>query len=335
MKWLIDNWYRQHLTGINMLAAPLSGLYRLVVALRRLGYRMHVLPSYDIKVPVVVIGNITVGGTGKTPLVIKVAQLLSAAGYNPAIVSRGYGGRNQGPMQVKSFHRALDVGDEPLLMANKGLLVFIGRKRVEAAKLAVSMGQADIIIADDGLQHLALKRHMEIALVNGLKGLGNGWCLPSGPLREPSKRLRDVDYVLSTDIIPNDCEHSVQLVHGRWVFMGRSIAQQPPRQCSKTIHAVAGLANPEGFYQSLEAQGYQLYRHTFPDHHSYRLADVIFNDDYDVVMTEKDAIKCRQMALDRHWCVQLEVSLHKKLETLIINQIHEIYASFNMDLSSR
>lgn len=328
MKLFTENWYRQSLTGINVFAAPLAGLYRFMIALRRFGYRTRLLRSYRIEVPVVVIGNITVGGTGKTPFVIKIAQLLSAAGYNPAIVSRGYGGQKKGPMRVQSFHKASEVGDEPLLMADKGLNVFIGRDRVRAAKLAVSTIDADIIIADDGLQHLALKRDMEIALVNGQKGSGNGWCLPAGPLREPEKRLRHADYVLYTHNEHLNEHHNEQnTVHfyqGKWSPLGRTKARQTPGPNSTIVHAVTGLANPEGFFQSLEAQGYELDCHIFDDHYNYSLQDVAFDDDYDVVMTEKDAVKCRDMALERHWSVPLEVSLDPKLETTMINQINDI-----------
>ena len=194
--WLQNHWYR--ITPLHLILFPVSMMFRVLVALRRDMYRNGMLASDQLLLPVIVVGNINVGGTGKTPLTLALAQQLVEHGWHPLIVSRGFGGKAQLPQQVSAASDALQVGDEPLLMARRDICpVWVGRDRARTARAALQAHpQCDVVLCDDGLQHYRLQRDVEIAVVDGVRGFGNGLLLPAGPLREPESRLQEVDAVV-------------------------------------------------------------------------------------------------------------------------------------------
>jgi tetraacyldisaccharide 4'-kinase len=298
-RWLESVWYGRGRGG--WLLAPLGWLFTLLAVIRRLLFAL--LPRGSLACPVVVVGNITVGGTGKTPLVVYLVEQLKARGVRVGVVSRGYGGTEPGPYRVKPDDDPARVGDEPCLIARRtGVAVAIGRKRLAAARLIAS--EVELLISDDGLQHYALPRDLEIAVIGG-RGLGNGRALPAGPLREGRSRLKSVNFVVSHGNYrwPNalrmrlDPTDFVRIEDG-----ARSVASDWARQ---HVHAVAGIGHPERFFATLLDLGLSLEVHPFPDHAALHAADVTFADGFQVVMTEKDAVKCRGFAGPRHWYLEV------------------------------
>lgn len=299
------HWYR--LSTVSLLLVPLGFLYGLAVRLRRLLYRLNVLASVRLPVPVIVVGNLTVGGTGKTPLVLWLAAHLQQQGSKPAILCRGYGGADAGPREVIADDAAEQVGDEPLLLATRGSCpVWIGRDRAAAgASLLGAHPDCDIIICDDGLQHYRLQRDLEIA-VEDERGLGNGLLLPAGPLREPADRPVDAR-VLNGERTGSEMSEGGRRAYGgaatvfrmRLEPRGFCFVHQPERALSlsdlsgKRLHAIAGIGNPQRFFSLLAQLGLETVCHPFPDHHVYAGTDLEFPDCDLVLMTEKDAVKCR------------------------------------------
>jgi tetraacyldisaccharide 4'-kinase len=294
--------------------APLSGLYGVLMSLRALLYRIGLRHRVKVDVPVVVVGNLTVGGTGKTPLVAWLAGHLAASGLRVAIVSRGYGGRARGVTRVTVHSRPSEVGDEPLLLARRAqATVFIGRDRVATAKAAVGDG-ADIVLCDDGLQHLALVRQCEIVVIDGRRGFGNGCLLPRGPLRESPRRLRRVNAVVMNGAntaagfqVPAFVKHTLFTMNLQ-PGDARPVAGQGALRALSTfrgggVHAVAAIGNPQRFFDTLRAAGLTIYEHAMPDHHPFKPGDLDFGDTLPVLMTEKDAVKCAAFADERCWYV--------------------------------
>jgi tetraacyldisaccharide 4'-kinase len=293
---------------------PLSFLYGSAMAVRSVLYRLGLRHRIGVGAPVVVIGNLTVGGTGKTPLVAWLASKLSAVGMKVAIVSRGYGGRAREVTRVTLHSRPSEVGDEPLLLARRAhATVFIGRDRVAAAKEAVRDG-ADLVICDDGLQHLALRRDCEIVVIDGHRGFGNGALLPRGPLRESPRRLRRVNAVVVNGKIRRSgfalpkfvsaTHFAMNLAPGdaRPVTGGASLRSLASFRGSG-VHAVAGIGNPRRFFDMLREAGLNVYEHPLPDHHPFKPGDLNFGDALPVIMTEIEAVKCASFADDRCWYV--------------------------------
>ncbi len=294
--------------------APLSYIYGAAMELRSLLYRMGLRHRVRVGAPVVVVGNLTVGGTGKTPLVAWLSNKLSAVGLRVAIVSRGYGGRARGVTRVTVHSRASEVGDEPLMLARRAqATVFVGRDRVAAAKKAVADG-ADILICDDGLQHLALVRHCEIVVIDGQRGFGNGCLLPRGPLRERPGRLRRVNAVVVNGPINAPDFHLPRLLSRTHFAMNMRPGDARPVTGGASlralasfrgagVHAVAAIGNPQRFFDTLREAGLTLYEHPMPDHHPFKSGDLNFGDNLPILMTEKDAVKCAAFADDRCWYV--------------------------------
>ncbi|MBI2994117.1 MAG: tetraacyldisaccharide 4'-kinase [Gammaproteobacteria bacterium] len=304
---LLDKlWYENHRLSVAL--APLSWLYAAAMWLRRMAYIAGLIPVGELLVPVIVVGNITVGGTGKTPLVIWLAQFLKEKGFSPGIVSRGYGGRpSKMPQQARPDSSPEAVGDEPVLMAQRtGCPVAVSPRRFIAARELVQRTGCNIILCDDGLQHYALGRDIEIAVIDGDRRFGNGRCLPAGPLREPASRLRSVDMVVANAKASRSeflMEYSPQPL--------RSVADENRRinvesLRGREVHAVAGVGNPNRFFSYLRSQGLNIVKHRFPDHHPFSAADFRFGDELPIVMTEKDAVKCRRFATDRFWYLPIE-----------------------------
>jgi tetraacyldisaccharide 4'-kinase len=300
-RWLESVWYGRGRGG--WVLAPLGWLFTVLAGIRRLLFAL--LPRPRLPCPVVVVGNITVGGTGKTPLVVFLVEALKARGLRVGVVSRGYGGTERGPYRVKADDDPARVGDEPCLIARRtGTVVAIGRDRLAAARLIAS--EVDILISDDGLQHYWLPRGLEIAVIGG-RGLGNGRALPAGPLREGRSRLRSVNVVVSHGYPWPHALH-MRLNPTDFVRIEDRARSVPTDWSRQHVHAVAGIGQPERFFATLLDLGLSLEVHPFPDHAALSPADVTFADGFPVVMTEKDAVKCQRFAGPRHWYLEVEAA---------------------------
>jgi len=285
------HWYR--LSWLSVLLVPAAAAFGAAVVLRRAAYRLGVLRSTRLRVPVVVVGNLVAGGTGKTPLVLWLAAELARRGWHPGIASRGHGGTAVGAQPVPPTGDPGRFGDEPVLLAERsGVPVWIGRNRVETARaLLAAHPECDAVLCDDGLQHYALARDFEIA-VRDARGAGNGLLLPAGPLREP--RVRRVDAWVANGDAPAPGEYAMRLVPGGFRRVDASQSEVPAGALAgKRLHAVAGIGNPARFFAQLRALGLDPVAHAFPDHHAYRTGDLDFPECDLVLMTEKDAVKCR------------------------------------------
>ncbi len=289
---------------------PLEMLYRLVLVFRREYCRLGIRKIEHLPVPVIVVGNVTVGGTGKTPCVIWLANQLKDRGLRVGCVSRGYGGNAADePRRVEGDSDPLEVGDEPVLIAAAtGCPVMIGVDRVAAGKALLDERRLDALIADDGLQHIALGRAFEIAVVDGERGLGNEACLPAGPLREPATRLDHVDaVVVNGGDWGEGSVFRMQLVPSR-VYQLAGQGQRTLSDFRDTIvHAVAGIGNPDQYFEMLRSQKIRIIPHAFQDHARYQPSDLDFEDDHPILVTEKDAVKCRAFADARFWSVAVNL----------------------------
>jgi tetraacyldisaccharide 4'-kinase len=304
-------WIERHWCQTTWLAAslvPLSLLFGAAAAARRALYRARLLRSERLPVPVIVVGNLTVGGTGKTPFVIWLVERLRALGWRPGIVSRGYGATEAGPAPVQAGADARRFGDEPVLLARRtGCPVWIGRDRAGAARaLLKERPECNVIVSDDGLQHYRLARDVEIAVVDADQGFGNGWLLPAGPLRERPSRLDHVDLVIVHGNAPQPFapgrEYRMRL-EGRQFYnlLNPRFVVPPGHFRGLRTHAVAGIGNPRRFFDALQALGLSGTAHAFPDHHCFRPEELRFADAEALLMTEKDAIKCETFADETHW----------------------------------
>lgn len=323
MKRLEYYWYNKGF--LSLVLTPVSWLYCFIAIVRRQAYRLHLLKSHRIPVPVIIVGNITAGGTGKTPLVTWLVKLLKDRGYSPGIVSRGYGGAaRHWPQQVRIDSDPRMVGDEAVLLAHRCQCpMAVGPGRVEAALALLEHKNCDIIVADDGLQHYALERDVEIAVIDGVRRFGNGKCLPAGPLREPRKRMKSVDIAV-TNGVPGPREFQMTLKPGpvqNFVDSRQSHSLESFSKISKRVHGVAGIGNPDRFFQQLKGYGLDVIEHPFPDHYLYREEDLYFDDDLPVLMTEKDAVKCRSFADRRYWIVPVDAEVDKRIIPLIFRLI--------------
>jgi tetraacyldisaccharide 4'-kinase len=300
-RWATDIWYKDQVIGLWL--SPLGFLFNDFVRFRRFLYRLGILKSHTLPVPVIIVGNITVGGTGKTPLIIWMAEFLKESGFKPGIISRGYGGQAESwPQWVTVDSDAKNTGDEALLIAKQtGCPMAVGPLREDAAKLLLSKSDCNVILSDDGLQHYALNRTIEIAVIDGERRFGNGYCLPAGPLREPIERLQNVDFIIVNGEKSEDNEMSMRLVGDQLVNL--VTGEQKPLAEFKGVecHALAGIGNPERFFKVLEVAGLLCETHNFPDHYPFQRHDIEYTDNKPVLMTEKDAVKCRAFAGKQHW----------------------------------
>nr|WP_018231309.1 tetraacyldisaccharide 4'-kinase [Thioalkalivibrio thiocyanodenitrificans] len=306
---------------------PVSLVYCGLMRVRRLVYGWLSVRRVPARA-VIVVGNITVGGTGKTPMVIWVCRLLADHGYRPGVISRGHGGRRDHgrPVLVTQESDPARVGDEPVLIATRtGCPVVVDRRRARGARALVTELGCDVVVADDGLQHYALARDAEIIMVDGTRRFGNGLCLPAGPLRESVERLRDADFVVATGGTPVSGEYGMGLV-APVALMVRDPSRARPLSdfAGMAVHGVAGIGHPPRFFSMLEAARMQVDRHPFPDHHPFRAADIRFPDSLPVLMTEKDAVKCRSFADERHWFVPVSASPDEDLGPAILSTIQAV-----------
>ncbi len=308
--WLEDQWYREGAAAHWL--KPLSGVFGSVARLRRRAYLSGWKSVERLPVPVIVVGNLTVGGTGKTPLTIWLADWLRRAGYRPGVVSRGYGGQRPSrvPLRVGPESDPFVAGDEPVLVARRtGAPVAVAANRVHAARLLLAAGACDLIIADDGLQHYRLGRDVEILLIDGERRFGNGLCLPAGPLREPAERTAGVDFIVQRGGVPTHGSYGMTVVGSHAVNLMSGDCVPLTRFVGERVYAVAGIGNPERFFSYLHAIGLNPVVKAFPDHHRYRSDDIAAAGDTAVLMTEKDAVKCQSFATQRHWYVPIEARL--------------------------
>ncbi len=319
-----DIWYGKHPLGTALI--PLSWLFCTLVGIRRQAYQYHLLNRYRAPVPLIIVGNITVGGTGKTPLVVWLTKFLKRQGFKPGIISRGYGGQaKKWPQPVYPESNPDQVGDEPVLLARQsGCPVVVAPQRSKAVQMLLENNECNLIISDDGLQHYALHRDIEIAVLDGIRRYGNGHCLPAGPLRESVNRLEKVDLIVTKGTaLPHEftLQYKIKPL--------RRVTDDTPLRAleqlgSRTVHAVAGIGHPIPFFTSLRDRGLKLHCHIFPDHHHYKPTDIQFGDHLPVVMTEKDAVKCQHFASPQHWYLPIEAHLSDQLGERLLQQLKRI-----------
>ncbi|MDD4929877.1 MAG: tetraacyldisaccharide 4'-kinase [Gallionella sp.] len=324
MAGLEQYWYRK--SPLHLILRPASWLFGWLSAIRRALYRRHILDSYRLPMPVVVIGNISVGGTGKTPLTLSLAQQLTDRGYHPAVVSRGFGGTAQG-QPVTENSTAQQVGDEPLLMARRKICpVWVGTDRAATAKLALmAYPQCDVLLCDDGLQHYRLQRDMEICVVDGARRFGNGYLLPAGPLREPVSRLKTVDAIVVNGGVAISCDAPQYLMQLSGDIFHNLIHPDKTARASDfqgmRLHAVAGIGHPQRFFEHLKGLGLEINPHAFADHHPYRACDLAFDNCDALLLTEKDAVKCAAFADEKFWVLRVDTQIDPALIHHLLRKI--------------
>jgi tetraacyldisaccharide 4'-kinase len=340
---LVAAWFAPRLNALTLALVPLSLLFWLAIALRRALYRSGVLRTVRVAVPVIVVGNVTVGGSGKTPLVRALADALAARGWRPGIVSRGYGGSNVDPRAVERDDDPSEVGDEPPLLVASGHPVWIAHDRPRAvSELLRANPSCNVILSDDGLQHYALGRTAEIGVVDASRGFGNGRLLPAGPLREPLARLREVDAIVN--VVPWGSGAAYAKTGGRESSMAhepvlwRNVARpdatkQLSAWRSGEVHAVAGIGNPQRFFDTLRALGVSPICHAYPDHHAFVAADLAFDGATAILMTEKDAVKCVAFAGANCWYLAIRTHIDDTLVALIEGKLRGSQAARNPGLS--
>jgi len=335
MAWIERHWER--VTPVSAALFPLSLLFGAAAAARRAAYRNGIFSAIRLPVPVIVAGNITVGGTGKTPLALWLAAGLRARGYRPGIVCRGYGGGSGAPQRVLPESDPLACGDEAVLLARRsGGEVWTGADRVAAGRslLAAARPACDVLISDDGLQHYALARDVELCVVDAARGFGNGWLLPAGPLREPPSRMATIDALVlntGTETAPHPSVEEIPAKTPRFTMRlegatfrnvldpGRQVGAETFR--GKRVHAVAGIGHPGRFFAQLRTLGIEFTSHPFPDHHPFTAADLEFAGTETVLMTEKDAVKCRRFARETYWALAVDAVLDDALLEQVLRKL--------------
>ncbi len=330
--WL-NRWFNQQWQFIGLahvVLMPLSWLFGALVAARRYLYKHNILKSYRLPVPVIVVGNISIGGTGKTPLVIYLVNQLKQMGYTPGVISRGYGGNSAGEVSPNS--NASEFGDEPVLIAKRSRSpVWVNADRVEAGRALLEVHtNCNVIISDDGLQHYRLQRDVEIALMDSDRSFGNQMLLPAGPLREKIARLQSVDTIVdsgqATDIKDNFTPvYSMQLKGDLFQRLDDSQQQAASYFANKNIVAIAGIGNPARFFQHLSNLGLQFERAVFDDHYAFSAQDFVPLVNKTILMTEKDAVKCKSFALTDAWYLPVGAEIgggNEQFLALILQKIN-------------
>ncbi|MFP3029332.1 MAG: tetraacyldisaccharide 4'-kinase [Arsenophonus sp.] len=318
--WLGSSW-------LYLLLLPLSIVYAMIIGLRRFCYHLEIFHSWRAPIFIIVVGNLTVGGNGKTPVVIWLVEQLLLQGYCVGVVSRGYGGKSTSyPILVNESISIKETGDEPALIYRRtGVPVAVAPKRVEAFKMLLRQQELDIIIADDGLQHYALQRDFEIVVIDGIRRFGNGWLLPAGPLRECQYRLNTVNAIITNGGVPRYGEIAMQLIGDIAVNM---LTGEKRSVCKlKQVIAIAGIGHPARFFSSLEQKGVQLITtYSFSDHQCYEFSKLItLAADYQILlMTEKDAVKCFNFAQLNWWYLPVNAKLSQQGEKKILSDISKL-----------
>lgn len=326
-------WYRARLHPLLFPLLPFSFIFGLITRLRRWAYQLKLKKSQHFSIPVIVIGNITVGGTGKTPLTIWLANLLKEQGKKPGIAIRGVGGQKQHqPTLVVPDSDPFIVGDEAVLLAKNTHCPVMACIDRPAAVKALQEQSCDLILCDDGLQHYRLGRKLEIAIIDGSRYFGNGRLLPAGPLREPITRLQEVDFIIVNEGKKLSLPKNKQTFHMQ-LKPKAFIATHAPEKTiglekfsGKKAHAIAGIGNPQRFFALLKQFNIEVIPHVFPDHHPYKTSDLCFADQLPVLMTEKDAIKCKALPFDnetkeKQWFLQVSAEIGAELKQSLLEAI--------------
>lgn len=310
----------------SLLLLPLSVIFFLISYARKYLYQFNFLKSYKLKVPVVIVGNITLGGTGKTPLVIHLANELKKNGYHPGIVTRGYGSKVIGAAEVNPKSNTDEVGDEPILIQKRTRMpVFVSKDRVMAAKALIKKyKKIDVILSDDGIQHYRLMRDVEVIVIDGTRKFGNGYLLPAGPLREPIYKLNDVDIIV--------CNHkkvidgSYLMKYKREVLINLKTNQEISLNKIRlgNIHAIAGIGNPDLFFNDLKSLGLVFDSSAYKDHYRFTKKDFKTMNDKNIIMTEKDAVKCEKFAQDNFWYLPVSAEINSKFIDVILKKLKHI-----------
>lgn len=324
--WLEKQWYRHGLWQFFLL--PLSALFWLLSATRRVAFRYGLMASASLPVPVIVVGNITVGGSGKTPLVLWLAQFLRKQGYRPGIVSRGYGSSAVEACSVDPADDPALKGDEPVLLARKSACpVWVGRNRVAVGRaLLAAHADCNVILCDDGLQHYRLRRDVEIVVVDGQRRFGNGRLLPAGPLREGLWRLRQVDAVVvnGDDALEGLAAQYRMHLNGALLTNLHSGETRPAAELAGLkLHALAGIGHPQRFFDHLRGLGLDFVTHAFPDHHVYLPGDLDWPDAEALLMTEKDGVKCAAFADNRYWVLPVTAEMDPEFGPKILELLRK------------
>jgi tetraacyldisaccharide 4'-kinase len=318
-----------------MILLPVSLLFCLLVKLRHFAYQQHWLTTNHFNLPVIVVGNIYVGGNGKTPFVIWLAEQLKRQGIKPAIVSRGYGASREGawPREVLLDGDISRYGDEPYLIKKQtGCPVMIDPVRSRAIQKILQNYNCEVIISDDGLQHYAMSRFIEINITDSKRQYGNRFCLPAGPLREPCSRLQQVDYIVYnrnqetfTQDIEKDNEYLMSYDFDLLYSLDGKKSVKLEKFKDQMVHAVAGIGDPPRFFSLLSDQGIGIIEHSFADHFFYTEKDLVFSDSYPVIMTEKDAVKCTRFNLDNCWYLPIRAQIEGPLSENIVKKLRNYH----------
>lgn len=330
--WAWKHWQRRGVIAWTL--RPLSLLYGGLVALYARRQRVTAAGLRTDGAIVIVVGNRTVGGSGKTPMVAWIAEYLSGKGYSVGIVTRGYGRTDRYfHGLIQDSDDPLKVGDEPLFLAHRTRLpVCVDADRVRGVRELVASG-CQIIVSDDGLQHHRLQADLRVLMIDGLRRFGNGWCLPAGPLREPLSAVQPAHFTLCLGGTARGAEIPVEMPGSDWVYAvdgsGKRLALVD--LAGTRVHAVAGVANPERFFAELEAVGVQVIRHPFPDHYRFQPGDLVFEHGLPVLMTEKDAVKCGAFADPRCWYRPLDVCPDPGFAALLVGRVRALIHAKNLE----
>ena len=342
-RWLESVWYGSNKDKGKgrFLLMPLSYLYCAINNYQRKSQTQNLI---KLACPVIVVGNITVGGTGKTPLTIHIVKVLQKSGYKPAIITRGYGGKaTTWPQVVSADSDASLVGDEAVLMAQRtGVAVYAGANRLESVHQLLEAHDCDVIVSDDGMQHYKLPRDIQIAVIDGKRQLGNGYCLPAGPLREKKERLDSCDLIVVNGESTRDKNNYLDRnTHNEnqfeMVLSGKTLinlSTNEEKQLSdfsgQEVQALTGIGNPQRFYSTLKASGLNISENSFPDHHAFQENDLSFDDDSIVIMTEKDAVKCKSLIgnTKHYWYLPVTANLSNDFDEALLNKFKTINLSY-------
>ena len=309
--FVVDSWYNKSIWLY--LLYPFSLVFSFLTSRRRRRYLKNKIKSFTSKIPLIVIGNLTIGGTGKTPLVKYIAKELMAKGYKPGIVSRGYGGQFKKTLKVTVETSVKETGDEAQILSKLGIPFYIDKNRVRAVKELLKNNDCDVILSDDGLQHYKMGRNIEIAVIDGKRRFGNNLTFPAGPLRESKNRLKTVDFVVNNSGPTDEGEYLMSISPTKFVHLksGKSYSVENWPMHNQ-VHAVAGLGNPGRFFDLLEKLGFDIVRHPFPDHHNFSSSDLFYLDHLPIVMTEKDASKCKDFDNNKIWYLAIDADVNNK-----------------------
>lgn len=324
MKWvsnyLYRSWYGSSTSGVFL--APLGVLYSFLRSARNLLYDCGILKEHHFPVPVIVVGNITAGGAGKTPLVITLANELRNRGYHPGVVSRGYGASGPYPAAVEPTSDPGMVGDEAVLTARRtGVPMVVDPDRVNAVATLLKSQTIDVVLSDDGLQHRRLGRYLEVAVIDGEREFGNRKLVPAGPLRDPVTRLKTVDLIVRNGGAPQNDEFAMTCLLGDAVNVLTGERRNLESFSDSEVKAVAGVGNPGRFFRNLRSAGLRIETYVFPDHHVYTEKDLRHYSNQTVLMTEKDALKCEKFAGKEWWWVDLCVEFDNEFTRQIVRTL--------------